>query len=287
MRRYNKLIACISLYLVLAVSYKIVKANEANALSEAARVENYISALYNQIDFADHNRLSYVVFNKALHGYINLRNAGKIPNLKEVISICDFNQPSTVNRLWVIDLTEKKVLFNTYVAHGQNTGDDCAMTFSNKINSHQSSIGFYVTANSYIGDHGLSLRLEGMDKGFNDAAFKRDIVIHGADYVSDAFICENQRLGRSWGCPAVPVELAEPIVNTIKDGTCLFIYYPEPKYLCSARWLNKKPASLPDYQLQEGMIPMDVNKPRFRTVEYIHNGKVDSVKRFLIDPTGL
>jgi hypothetical protein len=272
-----------SLYFMLAVSYRVVKATESNAVSEAARVEEYIAALYSKIDFNTYDRLSYMVFNKAVKGYINLKNAGKLNNAKEILSICDFNQPSTFERLWIIDLAEKKVLFNTFVAHGQGTGDDCAIKFSNKVNSHQSSLGFYVTTETYQGDHGLSLRLQGQDQGFNDAAFKRDIVVHGAEYVCDNYICDNQRLGRSWGCPAVPVALSAPIINTIKEGTCLFIYYPDAKYLKTAYWLNKRVLSLPDYNLYGDMMPSDINRPRFRTIQYIHNGKLDSAKRVPID----
>jgi hypothetical protein len=275
---YYKLLVCMSIYFMAAVSYKIVKATEANTMSEAARVEAYISALYKQVDFSTHDRLSYIVFNRAMHGYLNLKNSGKLTNKREIISICDFNQPSTVERLWIIDLAAKKVLYNTFVAHGQSTGEDCAVEFSNKVNSHQSSLGFYVTTNTYIGEHGLSLRLQGMDQGFNDAAMERDIVVHGAEYVCENFICDNQRLGRSWGCPAVPIVLAEPIINTIKDGTCLFIYYPQPKYLSSGYWLNKKITSLPDYNLFGAMLPTDINRPKFRRLEYYTNGNLDSVK---------
>lgn len=284
MKPYKKLITCLCVYFIMVVSYSIVKANKAIEIGEAARVENYISVLYKQLDFSCYDRLSYVVFNKAVRGYLNLKSAGKLTSHTETISICDFSLPSTAYRLWIINLAAKKVLFNTYVAHGQATGENCAMVFSNKVNSHQSSLGFYVTTEPYIGDHGLSLRLQGMDKGFNDAAFERDIVIHGANYVSEKYICENQRLGRSWGCPAIPEFLTEPIINTIKDGTCLFIYFPDHKYLKSAYWLNKKVVSLPDYQLNDDMTPTEINRPRFRTIEYIHNGTLDSVKTVPLEP---
>ena len=277
--RFRKSLMCFGIYVLIPLSYKIVLAAEANATNEAVRVENYIATLYKQLDFTNRERLSYVVFNKAMHGYMNLKNAGRLNGEKEILTICDFNQPSTIDRMWVIDLVERKILFNTYVAHGQATGEDCAMAFSNKENSHQSSLGFYVTTDTYEGEHGYSLHIEGLDQGFNDAAFKRDIVVHGAEYVSDKYICENQRLGRSWGCPAVPVALSAPIINTIKEGTCLFIYYPEPKYLGTSYWLNKKISSLPDYSLYGDMIPTEINRPRFRTIQYISNGKVDSVKR--------
>lgn len=284
MRHLKRLVVCVCGYLAVVLSFNFVVANEANAVSDAARVEGYIAAVYNDINFGEHERLSYTVFNNAMRGYLNLKSAGKLTNDKDIITICDMNQPSTFNRLWVIDLALHKVLYNTYVAHGQGTGEDCAITFSNKMNSHQSSLGFYVTSEVYCGEHGTSLRLQGMDQGYNDAAFERDIVVHGADYVSDKFIRENQRLGRSWGCPAVPSKLAAPIIDAIKNGTCLFIYYPQAKYLASSYWLNRKISPISDSKLYaDGMVPMDINKQLTRTIQYIHNGKVDSVKAALAD----
>jgi hypothetical protein len=140
--------------------------------------------------------------------------------------------------LWVIDVAEKKVLFNSLVAHGKNTGEEFAQKFSNIESSYQSSLGFYVTESSYNGSNGYSLKLIGMDEGYNDAALQRAIVMHGADYVSEDFIKSQKRLGRSWGCPAVPRELAQPIINTIKNNNCLFIYYPDQQYLSSSKWLK-------------------------------------------------
>lgn len=282
MKRARKLLVCMLGYLAVAICGNIVTANEANSLSETAKVELYISSLYNRIDFSNFERLSFQVFNNAMRGFLNLRNAGKLNNEKQIITICDFNQPSVLNRLWIIDLSLGKILFNTFVAHGQGTGEECAVAFSNRENSHQSSLGFYVTTEVYKGDHGTSLRLQGMDQGFNDAALKRDIVVHGADYVCEKYIAENQRLGRSWGCPAVPAKLAESIIEVIKEGTCLFIYYPDNKYLSSAYWLNKKTSLSPDPQLLSDMTPVQMNTMRYRTVEYSTNGKVDSVKRILL-----
>jgi hypothetical protein len=146
--------------------------------------------------------------------------------------------PSTANRLWVIDLSQKKVLFNTYVAHGQGSGNAYAMEFSNNDGSHQSSLGFYVTRDTYSGKHGNSLRLDGMDQGFNDRALDRAVVMHAAEYCSNSYVNQNNRLGRSWGCPAVSPQLAQPIINAIKGGTCLFIYAPKANYLKSSKWLN-------------------------------------------------
>jgi len=274
----KKLILCTMAYLMVALSYKVVSADEIKPLADEARIEAYISGLYQQIDFGKCDQLSYEVFNKAFHGYLNLKHAGKLSTEKEIISICDFNLPSTANRLWIIDLTRKKVLYNTYVAHGQGSGEEFANAFSNRNDSHQSSLGFYVTTDTYNGEHGTSLRLQGMDQGFNDAAYNRGIVVHGAKYVSNRFINSTDRLGRSWGCPAVPQELSLPIINTIKDGTCLFICYPDQKYVSSSYWLNKKINMLPD-NIYADMTPMGLRKPgRVRTIEYVHNGKIDSVR---------
>lgn len=210
--------------------------NENKAGVEAA---NYISTIYNKINFCRCNKLNPVVFETAYRGYINLRSAGKLSSEKDILSIADYSLSSNVPRLWIIDLKNNKVLENTYVAHGQGTGEEFANAFSNTENSHQSSLGFYATGDTYIGEHGLSLYLHGMDNNFNSAAYKRSVVLHGAAYVSEGFIRANQRLGRSWGCPAVAQELAPEIINTIKEGTCLFIYHPTQKYLSSSYWLNK------------------------------------------------
>jgi hypothetical protein len=217
----------------------------ANTKATSSDVDDYICDVYAQIDFHKGEKLSPEVFNKAMRGYLNLQAAGKLNSNKQILSIADFTKSSTQNRLWIIDLKAKKVVYNTYVAHGQGSGEDFATSFSNMDGTHASSLGFYVTSDTYIGQHGNSLRLDGMDNGFNDAALDRGIVMHAADYVSKSNIEGQGRLGRSWGCPAVAPELAQPIINTIKGGTCLFIYYPQPKYLKTAYWVNKKVESLP------------------------------------------
>ena len=127
------------------------------------------------------------------------------------------------------------LLFNTLVAHGKNTGEEFARSFSNEPESHKSSLGFYTTKDTYQGEHGLSLKLEGKEPGFNDKAEARSIVMHGAGYVCDNFICQFGRLGRSFGCPSVPYGEHEQIINAIKGGSCLFIYYPDKKYLTASR----------------------------------------------------
>ncbi|BFO65847.1 murein L,D-transpeptidase catalytic domain family protein [Chryseobacterium sp. KCF3-3] len=195
-------------------------------------------ALYQSIAFDPEHELNYEVFSKALTGYENLKKAGLLTQDSHLLTICDFSMSSNTKRLWIIDLEDKKVLFNSLVAHGKNTGEEFATNFSNRESSLQSSLGFYITDATYQGDNGYSLKLLGMDKGFNDAAYRRAIVMHGADYVSDAFAAMHKRIGRSWGCPAVPRELTQSIINTIKGKNCLFIYYPDQNYLSSSEWLK-------------------------------------------------
>ncbi|WP_313268078.1 murein L,D-transpeptidase catalytic domain family protein [Epilithonimonas vandammei] len=199
--------------------------------------KNPAEEIYRQLQFAD-ERLNFEVFEKAFLGFQNLKKSQKLVSSAKLLSICDFSLSSNRKRLWVIDLDEKKVLFNTLVAHGKGTGEEFATNFSNTEDSHQSSLGFYVTEQTYNGDNGYSMRLFGMDRGYNDAALERCIVMHGANYVSENFIKSEKRLGRSWGCPAVSREMAQPIINKIKNGTCLFIYYPDEKYLASSKWLK-------------------------------------------------
>ncbi len=199
--------------------------------------KNPAEEIYKDLQFTD-EKLNFEVFEKAFLGFQNLKKSGKLQPTARILSVCDFSLSSTRKRLWVIDLDEKKVLFNSLVAHGKGTGEEFAMNFSNTMDSHQSSLGFYVTEQTYNGDNGYSMRLFGMDRGYNDAALERCIVMHGADYVSEKFIKSEKRLGRSWGCPAVPRDLAKPIINTIKNRTCLFIYYPDQNYLSSSQWLK-------------------------------------------------
>ena len=280
----KKTIKCLCACLIVVIStssFRPATAGETE-INNDLKIENIISSLYSQIDFSGSNPLCYEVFNKAYRGYINLCNEGKLNPGKEIITVCDFQLPSTQKRLWIIDLHNKKVLFNTLVAHGQGSGEDYASAFSNDFNSHQTSIGFYVTGETYDGEHGTSLRLYGMDADFNDAAFDRGIVVHGANYVSDDFINgPDHRLGRSWGCPAVPPNLSLPVINAIKDSTCLFIYYPQANYLKNAYWLNKKIARLPG-GLSNNLVCTEANRPN-TVIRYVNGkGETDSVKTFAV-----
>lgn len=192
--------------------------------------------VYSLIKFDTLNKLNFNVFKYGYVGYLKMKNKGLID--KSIITICDFNLPSYVKRMWVIDLYHHKVLYNTYVAHGENTGNIVPEKFSNKINSHKSSIGFYITDETYQGTHGLQLRLDGKDKGYNDNARCRGIVFHGSDYVSKDVLCNDGKIGTSWGCPAVSNNSSCKIIEIIKNKTCFFIYANNREYLESSIWLN-------------------------------------------------
>ncbi|WP_026950420.1 murein L,D-transpeptidase catalytic domain family protein [Algoriphagus mannitolivorans] len=163
----------------------------------------------------------------ALEGYEKLN--AKIKN--EVLTVIDFSLPSTAKRMWVIDPLNGEILLHTVVAHGRNSGGLMAEKFSNTPESYQSSIGFYMTAETYHGKHGYSLRLDGLEKGYNDMARARAIVIHGADYATEAFAKSVGRLGRSLGCPALPSDLSKEAIDLIKDGSLLFIFGKDQNYL--------------------------------------------------------
>jgi hypothetical protein len=202
-------------------------ASSTNETVEPAKPTLY--SLYEEMDLGA-NRLNKQAFTLAVNGYLKLKNQGKLKNTN-LLTIADFSQPSTQKRLYIIDIKKKKLLINTVVAHGRNTGLLTANSFSNTAESFKSSPGFYVTAETYEGKHGLSLRLDGVERNINDNARDRAIVMHGADYTSSSFIKSTGYLGRSFGCPAIPMELTNTIINTIRNGSCMFIYAPDKTYL--------------------------------------------------------
>ena len=190
--------------------------------------DNVISSLYESMNLSV-LKLSKKAFIEGIKGMEKLVIQGKLQN-SDIITIVDFSQASTAKRLYVIDLKNKVVLQNTVVSHGRNTGQLMASSFSNSPESNKSSLGFYVTSEVYQGKHGLSMRLDGMEKGINDNARNRGIVMHSADYATESFAKSAGYLGRSQGCPAVPDQLCKTIINTIKSGTCLFIFAPDVTY---------------------------------------------------------
>ncbi|WP_395044599.1 murein L,D-transpeptidase catalytic domain family protein [Flavobacterium sp.] len=199
-------------------------------------ISKKVEVVFNSLDANNFNLPNLESFTKAFEGFSILKEQGKIKN--NYLTIIDFSLSSRFNRLWVIDMKENKIIFNTLVAHGKNSGEDYATKFSNENESLKSSLGFFTTGETYNGKHGLSLKLDGLETGINDHARQRAIVIHGADYVSSSFIKSNNRLGKSHGCPALPVELTKKIIQTIKEKSCLFIYFPSKEYLNNSRLVS-------------------------------------------------
>ena len=243
-----KKITALTLFLTLTASFAFTAYKPAEtpapAKVEASTTEIYteptaeekIDLLFEEFSANNANMPSKVSFTYALNGYNKLNEEDKIEN--KLLSIVDFSLASTEKRLWILDMETNKVLYHTYVSHGKNTGGNMATKFSNTPNSLQSSLGFYVTAETYYGKNGLSLFIDGMEEGFNSKARERYVVIHGADYAKEESIKRLGRLGRSYGCPAVPSEVSKEIINKIKGGSALFIYHPSEDYLAKSTYIN-------------------------------------------------
>ena len=193
----------------------------------------YAEKLYQTLDDSD---LDYKAFETALKGYVKLQEEEKIEE-GSFLTVIDMSVSANKNRFFLIDVKNEKIVHKSIVAHGRNSGGEFAKDFSNKVGSFKSSIGFYKTAETYSGKHGLSLRLDGLEFS-NNKARERAIVIHAADYVSTGFIKQNGRLGRSLGCPSLPKKDYNQIVQKIKNGTLLFIYYPQDNYLKNSKFAN-------------------------------------------------
>jgi hypothetical protein len=200
-------------------NHKIEVANIIKSSSDSK-----IEMIYNTLHSNQFVLPNFKSFTEALKGFYQLKEKGLIQ--KNILTLVDFSMSSNTKRLWVIDLTTNTILYNSLVAHGRNTGEEFAHSFSNSESSFKSSLGFYATGEIYNGKHGMSLKLDGLEKGVNDNARSRGVVMHAANYVSNSFIKNNKRLGRSQGCPAIPEEFLKGIINTIKDKSCLFIYFP-------------------------------------------------------------
>jgi len=193
-----------------------------------------MTSIYEQLDI---HRPSWETFEKAFTGYDKISQNYELNLEKPYLTIIDLNLPSDKKRLWVIDLKERKILFNTYASHGKNSGNLYAKHFSNKKGSYQTSLGFYITGISYQGRNGYSMYLEGIEKNFNHRARERAIVMHGAWYATEKFILNYGRLGRSYGCPAIPPKIHKELIDTIMDRTVLFIYYEDDRYLEASQFL--------------------------------------------------
>ncbi len=180
-------------------------------------------------------QLNKRVLKLALSAYHKASRRGSVK--KPVLTVIDYSLPSSRPRMWVFDVNRARLLYNTYVAHGQNSGATTPSHFSNVSSSKQTSLGTFVTRDTYMGSNGYSLNLQGLEKGFNDNAYNRRVVIHGAWYVEPDYIRKSGHAGRSWGCPSIAKTLAKPVINTIKGGSVVFAYYPDRNYLSHSSYL--------------------------------------------------
>jgi hypothetical protein len=180
-------------------------------------------------------QLSKKVLKLALTAYSNASKEGSVK--KPVLTVIDYSLPSNKQRMWVFDVRHERLLYNTYVAHGRNSGVNVANHFSNRESSKQSSLGTYITKDTYMGHKGYSLNLQGLDRGINDNAYNRRVVVHGAWYMEPDFIKKAGRAGLSWGCPAIAQTLAKPVINTIKNGSVIFAYFPDKYFLSHSDYL--------------------------------------------------
>lgn len=212
--------------------------NNSSAESITSSVESFeskVTSIYAGLHSNNFKLPQLESFTKALKGFYKLQEKGLIQN--NLLTLVDFSLSSNTKRLWVIDMNTNTILYHSLVAHGKNSGEEFATKFSNKSESYQSSLGFYITGEVYQGKHGKSLRLDGIERGINDKARNRAVVMHGADYVSEQFIRQNKRLGRSLGCPALPEELTAEIIDLVKNKSCLFIYHPTKTYAVTSKLL--------------------------------------------------
>jgi hypothetical protein len=218
--------------LILSLFFPVPESNGDNLDEIPLRQEAYL--IYSSLVVKD---LSFETFCLAYEGYNKL--LGQHCLIRDsILTIIDYSQPSDHERLFVIDLKNQKLLFKSLVAHGKGSGEKNAESFSNQPFSHQSCLGFFITGDSYFGKHGYSLRIKGMENGINSNALSRAIVFHEASYVSINFIEQNGRLGRSFGCPALPVEKNRLIIDTIKDASCVFMYAREESYFKKTNLIN-------------------------------------------------
>lgn len=216
----------------------ILSANHGEiAATPSAKIESIVNNL--AVNLSRHGESPRKeILRVAVAGYFRLVEEGKLKSGKP-LSIIDFDKPSTEKRLWVIDMNDRILKHHSLVAHGRNSGDLMARKFSNKPSSYMSSLGFYLTGETYRGKHGKSLKLDGLEPGFNDMARPRAIVIHAAEYAEETFIHNTGRLGRSLGCPALPSENYDEIIDLIKEKSCLFIYADDPSYKNNSEFIQQ------------------------------------------------
>jgi hypothetical protein len=219
MRGAVRVIAVVFLFIVACGCGEVERVQvEADAYQEFVRLVKHVRNTNFSVLSAD-------AFREFCIGYCNMLNEGIITRRDRAVLI-DYSKPSREERWYILDLVSQSVESSSLVAHGRNTGSNTAKHFANTCNSRKSSLGFFLTAETYVGKHGYSLKLDGLERTLNSNARKRAIVVHGADYVSQEFIKKNGRLGRSWGCPALPKKISKAAIDKVKGGACLYVHGP-------------------------------------------------------------
>jgi len=235
------MIFAIPLVSVIILTSFTLGESESTAEERIEAFEDGIFEMYCDIGLQDEG-LSLEAFQNAMIGYYNLKDRGKLKN-PNILSVIDFTQSCNELRFYTVNLETRKLIFRELVAHGENTGVEYARYFSNNNKSHQSSLGFFVTGETYTGRRGFSLKLDGMEWGINSNVRARGVVIHGAEYVDERYITKGGRIGRSWGCPAMGNDVYKQVIEVIKEGTCVFAWYPDKVYLKYTGMLNKDQAA--------------------------------------------
>jgi len=242
-KQFLLLLCSATLFSILCISWKVncykVPAPAKKTYTTNLLFEKYIEDIY-QTAHLNETELDFQIFKKGLIGFLNLKASGNLSKSNSILTIVNFNLPSNKKRMWIIDLLAKNLIMNTWVSHGQGSGKAKAIRFSDKEKSHASSLGFYLTDDVYDGKNGRSLRLDGLDPGFNQHARERAIVVHGADYVNPNIGNEGY-LGRSFGCLAVSNDLLDQVINTLKQKTVIFVSGKSKKY--KSKFLNENLAA--------------------------------------------
>jgi hypothetical protein len=234
--------AILALLLVLVTSFIYPGSQSIEPDLQAAAIETGSLQQFRELyESLNDTSLKAEVFFLAMKGYRTLVTQNQVEK-DTLLSIIDYSMPSSRERFFVIHLARKCLVYKTLVAHGRNSGELYALRFSNKVRSHQSALGFYITGNPYVGGQGYSMILNGIDTGYNDQARLRAIVIHGADYATENYIKQYGRLGRSFGCPTLPPRVNKEIIDLIKEGSVVFGFYPDSNYLNQSVVLGYQPA---------------------------------------------
>lgn len=229
---FQRVVLC--LLLLFLPFFRVSKDTVVAPLSSSLRPISELAAgeqLFEEMNLG--GTVNFIAFRQAVAGYNRIKEKSK-----PILTLIDFSKPSTEKRLFVFDMEKKRLLYTSVVSHGRNSGENYATSFSNQNGSYKSSLGFFLTEHTYQGGNGYSLILNGLEKGINDKAKERAIVVHGAAYANPA-VASSGRLGRSLGCPALPTQMAKPIINTIKDGSVMFIYANNTNYLAQSDILKK------------------------------------------------